>query len=79
MVTNIKYPLILDGGLSNVLEELGCDLNHELWSAKLLIDQPDLIIKAHLAYLRSGAQCVTTSSYQATIKGFESPSNEALE
>ena len=51
MVTNIKYPLILDGGLSNVLEELGCDLNHELWSAKLLIDQPELIIKAHLAYL----------------------------
>jgi len=71
MVTNIKYPLILDGGLSNVLEELGCDLNHELWSAKLLIDQPDLIIKAHLAYLRAGAQCLTSSSYQATIKGFE--------
>jgi len=71
MVTNIKYPLILDGGLSNVLEEFGCDLNHELWSAKLLIDQPELIIKAHLAYLRAGAQCLTTSSYQATIKGFE--------
>ena len=71
MITNIKYPLILDGGLSNVLEELGCDLNHELWSAKLLIDQPELIIKAHLAYLRSGAQCIITSSYQATIKGFE--------
>lgn len=71
MITNIKYPLILDGGLSNVLEELGCDLNHELWSAKLLIDQPELIIKAHLAYLKAGAQCLTTSSYQATIKGFE--------
>ena len=71
MITNIEYPLILDGGLSNVLEELGCDLNHELWSAKLLIDQPELIIKAHLAYLRSGAQCIITSSYQASIKGFE--------
>lgn len=71
MITNIKYPLILDGGLSNVLEGFGCELNHELWSAKLLIDQPELIIKAHLAYLRAGAQCITTSSYQATIKGFE--------
>ena len=70
MIEKIKYPLILDGGLSNVLEGFGCDLNNDLWSAQLLIDQPELIIKAHLAYLRSGAQCITTSSYQASVEGF---------
>ena len=71
MITKIKYPLILDGGLSNVLESFGCDLNQQLWSAKILIDQPEMIIQAHLAYLEAGAQCITSSSYQATIKGFE--------
>lgn len=68
---NIKYPLILDGGMSNVLESLGCNLDHPLWSAHLIVQDPDMIIKAHLAYLKAGAKCITTSSYQATLKGFE--------
>ncbi len=67
---NIKYPLLIDGGLSNALEEQGCDLNHKLWSAKLLETNPEAIIQAHYAYLKSGAQCITTSSYQASVPGF---------
>ena len=67
---NIKYPLLIDGGLSNVLEEHGHDLNHKLWTAKLLETNPESIIQAHYTYLKSGAQCITTSSYQATVPGF---------
>lgn len=64
-----KYPFILDGGLSNVLEEQGCDLNHKLWTASLLEKNPEAIIQAHFDYIKSGAQCITTSSYQASIPG----------
>lgn len=67
---NINYPILLDGGLSNELERQGCDLNQKLWSAKLLEANPEAIVLAHLAYLESGAQCITTSSYQATLPGF---------
>lgn len=67
---NITYPLLLDGGLSNELERQGCDLNQKLWSAKLLESNPEAIILAHLAYLESGARCIITSSYQATLPGF---------
>jgi len=67
---NIKYPLLLDGGLSNELERQGCNLNHKLWSAKLLETNSEAIIQAHLAYLNAGAQCITTSSYQASVPGF---------
>ena len=67
----IKYPLILDGGMSNVLESLGCNLDHPLWSAYMIVEEPDMIVKAHLAYLNAGAKCITTSSYQATLEGFE--------
>ncbi|MBO3698083.1 homocysteine S-methyltransferase [Roseivirga sp. E12] len=63
------YPLILDGGLSNVLESFGCDLNHRLWTAQLLANSPETIIEAHLEYLKAGAQCIITSSYQASIPG----------
>ena len=64
-----NHPFIIDGGLSNVLEEQGCDLNHKLWTAHLLEKNPDAIIQAHLDYLKAGAQCITTASYQASIPG----------
>jgi homocysteine S-methyltransferase len=66
----IKYPLLIDGGLSNELENQGCNLNQKLWSAKMLETNPEAIIKVHLAYLNAGAQCIITSSYQASIPGF---------
>jgi homocysteine S-methyltransferase len=66
----ISYPLLLDGGLSNELERQGCDLNQKLWSAKLLESNPEAIVLAHLSYLESGARCIITSSYQATLPGF---------
>jgi homocysteine S-methyltransferase len=62
--------LVLDGGLSNQLEDQDLDLSDELWSARLLADDPDQILAAHLAYVRAGAQVLITSSYQATFQGF---------
>lgn len=67
---NIKYPLLIDGGLSNELETIGCDLNHQLWCARLLNSDIDSIIKAHKAYINVGAKCIITASYQASIAGF---------
>ncbi|HEX4787185.1 MAG TPA: homocysteine S-methyltransferase [Actinospica sp.] len=63
-------PLTLDGGLSNQLEAQGADLGDELWSARLLDDDPAAIIAAHAAYYAAGAQVVITSSYQASFQGF---------
>jgi homocysteine S-methyltransferase len=65
----LTYPLLIDGGLSNVLEQQGHDLKHKLWTARLLDQDPESIVEAHLVYLMSGARCITTSSYQATIPG----------
>ncbi|MFE3492146.1 homocysteine S-methyltransferase [Streptomyces sp. NPDC059175] len=65
-----RGPLVLDGGLSNQLAAQGCDLSDELWTATLLTDGPEQIRAAHEAYVRAGAQVLTTSSYQATFEGF---------
>jgi homocysteine S-methyltransferase len=62
--------LVLDGGLSNQLADQGQDLTDELWSARLLADDPQQIIAAHRAYLDAGARVLITSSYQATFEGF---------
>lgn len=61
--------LILDGALATELESRGADLKHVLWSAKILIERPELIRSVHLDYFRAGADVATTASYQATIPG----------
>jgi len=63
-------PVVLDGGLATELESQGHKLDTALWSARLLHDDPDAIVQAHLAYFAAGAQVVTTASYQASIGGF---------
>lgn len=63
--------LVLDGGLATQLEARGCDLNDPLWSAKLLLENPDIIRQVHADYLWAGADCIITASYQATLTGFQ--------
>jgi S-methylmethionine-dependent homocysteine/selenocysteine methylase len=64
------HPVVLDGGLATQLEAQGSDLSDSLWSARLLIEEPDAIVAAHLAFYRAGANVATTASYQATFEGF---------
>ncbi|GAA1511308.1 homocysteine S-methyltransferase [Sphaerisporangium rubeum] len=61
--------VILDGGLATHLEALGYDLSDELWSARLLIEDPEAILRAHLDYFAAGADVATTVSYQASFPG----------
>ncbi|MGV9234480.1 homocysteine S-methyltransferase [Streptomyces nigra] len=62
--------VVLDGGLSNQLEAQGHDLSDELWSARLLAEEPEAIVEAHLAYFEAGADVAITAGYQATFEGF---------
>ncbi|GAB4268300.1 MAG: homocysteine S-methyltransferase [Candidatus Promineifilaceae bacterium] len=63
--------LILDGGLATQLEARGCDLSDKLWSARLLMDNPDFIRQVHLDYYLAGADVGISASYQATLQGFQ--------
>jgi homocysteine S-methyltransferase len=62
--------LLLDGGLATRLEAQGADLSDDLWSARLLLEDPEAIVAAHLAFYRAGARVATTASYQASFEGF---------
>ena len=61
--------LVLDGGLATALETRGCDLNDPLWSAKILLEDPDPIREVHMDFLAAGADCIATASYQASFPG----------
>ncbi len=62
--------LLLDGGLATRLETLGHALHPQLWSAGVLQTAPGAISRVHRDYLNSGARCIVTASYQASIEGF---------
>ena len=60
-------PVVLDGGMSNALEDAGADLSSSLWTARLLLDEPARVADVHAAYFRSGAEVATTATYQASV------------
>lgn len=62
--------VVLDGGLATALEAAGHDLSDELWSAKVLLEDPEAIREVHRTFLAAGADCITTATYQATLPGF---------
>ncbi len=66
----VRPLLILDGALATELERRGADLRDPLWSAKLLLEQPELIRAVHLDYFKAGADVATTATYQASFEGF---------
>lgn len=61
--------LTLDGGLATQLEAQGHDLSSNLWSARLLAEDPEAVVDAHAAFFAAGAEVATTASYQASFDG----------
>jgi homocysteine S-methyltransferase len=61
--------VVLDGGLATELERRGADLKDPLWSAKVLVEDPEAIRGVHEAYFEAGADVAISASYQATFEG----------
>jgi homocysteine S-methyltransferase len=62
--------VVLDGGLSTVLEQQGANLTGALWTARLVGEEPARIVEAHRAFYGAGARVATTATYQATVERF---------
>ena len=39
--------MVIDGSMSTLLEELGLNLNHRLWTAIALYEYPELVKEVH--------------------------------
>ena len=62
--------VVLDGGLATTLEARGHILDDALWSARVLLEDPEAIRRVHRDFLNAGADCLITSTYQASLTGF---------
>jgi homocysteine S-methyltransferase len=62
--------IVLDGAMATELEQKGADLNDPLWSARCLLEAPELISEVHRDYLQAGADIISSATYQASEAGF---------
>lgn len=60
---------MLDGGLSNALQDRGNDLSGDEWTARVLREAPDEVVAVHREYFGAGADVATTASYQTADPG----------
>lgn len=69
VATLARRPVVLDGGLGTLLAARGNDVTSELWSARVLRDEPAEVRAAHAAFVEAGAEVVITASYQLGFGG----------
>ncbi len=66
---DLREPIVIDGGLGTHLEARGHDLRGELWSARLLLEQPDEVRAVHDDFFDAGARVAISGSYQVSRDG----------
>jgi homocysteine S-methyltransferase len=59
----LRAPVLLDGAMATELAERGFELRPPTFSARALIDAPELVEQIHLDYLRAGAQVLRSNSF----------------
>lgn len=64
-------PVVVDGGLSTQLAALGEEISGNLWTGRVLLDNPAAVRRAHADFIAAGAGVVITASYQVSRWGFE--------
>ena len=76
MINKIK---LLDGSLSFPMEQQGYDLKNNLWTGSALINDPEVIKNIHKGYISSGADYVSTSTYQISFDRLKNMGYQSLE
>ena len=64
-------PLLLDGATGTELDRRGVDTRLPLWSARALIEQPDVVRQIHADYIDAGADIITTNSFRTHRRTLE--------
>ena len=58
--------VLLDGGVGQELHRRSRRPSAPLWSAQVMIDEPELVETVHLEFIEAGARIITLNSYSAT-------------
>ena len=59
---------ILDGALGTELTRRGCDTRLPLWSARALMDAPEVVRRIHADYAEAGAEVLTANTFRTNTR-----------
>lgn len=62
----MKKIVLLDGGMGQELIRRSTHKPHPMWSAKVLLDEPDIVEAVHCEYINAGARVITLNNYSVT-------------
>jgi S-methylmethionine-dependent homocysteine/selenocysteine methylase len=62
--------LILDGAIGTELERRGVDTGLPLWSAKVLLDAPEVLLQIHRDHIDAGADIIAANTWRTTARTF---------
>jgi S-methylmethionine-dependent homocysteine/selenocysteine methylase len=57
-------PILLDGAMGTELQRRGADTRLPLWSARALVDAPDLVREIHRDEVEAGAEVLTANTFR---------------
>ncbi len=67
----MRQIILKDGGTGQELMARSSGEPHPLWSAKVLLDEPDIVRDVHREFVEAGARVLTLNSYAATPERLE--------
>ncbi len=70
--------VLLDGGMGQELIHRSKLKPHPLWSAKVMMEEPEIVEDVHREYIDAGARVITLNSYSATPERLEREGQIAL-
>ena len=65
-----RIPAILDGAMGTELQRRGASTGLPLWSAKVLMTNPEMVEEIHREYIAAGADIITTNTFRTTRRTF---------
>lgn len=70
--------VLLDGGMGQELVKRSSLPSDPLWSAKVLMDEPEIVEAVHRDYINAGAKVLTLNTYSATPERLAREASEDL-
>ena len=69
---------LLDGGMGQELLSRSVNPPSPLWSAQVLMDEPEIVEAVHLDYINAGARVITLNSYSITPERLQRDGDPAM-
>ena len=72
-ILDAREIMVIDGSMSTALENMGLDLNHRLWTARALAENPEQVKQVHTHCL-----CCGSTRMLDSLQSFSSQRSPAL-